>query len=711
MREARAAWCEPGTPMLPRSLREHAHGEPAPRGVAAALGLTLTVNELDAGVWQRLPDGGADIDAGALRMVLSRAFGPRLAELRDERAIPPGVSGEHLRGAALRARARNVLHRAGLLENDTALATLTVGGLTELPGCGALTVLEILCVAEAVAASDPADLPGLNTLAPLLGELSAWALAEHGATTLGDLVDRVATGDVPDELAAHVEALRSLELSSLTAPEATARYDPVEEAARLAPRDTRSRLIFHRRLLAEDPATLAELGDALGVTRERVRQLERRLREDFTDRLAGPLARLAADAGRELGAALRQGAPPEEASRLIGVLRTAGWGDAAWPLTRFLAGPYVRRRGWWVREDRLARLQALPDELLAGCDERGLADPARVHDHLERAGIRSRWQREWLEEHTALRHLGDVYARWDGPVADKLVRVLAVRGTPATTQELLREAGLPHTPRSARHQLLDDPRVVRIDRAGRFALTEWGHEEYGGIVAAIEAELDRRGEPLSIDELCRSISARFATSPYSVRAFAGAPVFVAEAGSLRRRRDDEPFDVGTEVHAVAGAFDYGERVVLRLPVTRDTLRGSGKPLPQRLGMRLGVPPGHRRHFTDATSDVVVSWARRNFTPGIGSLRAHCEAHGAQLGDHLVVVLRDDGVADVRHVSQRVRADARHHLRRSVGLPIDADEATIVRELAGALGTKADHAAVAKALRSRDEHDLAEALER
>jgi RNA polymerase sigma-32 factor len=36
-------------------------------------------------------------------------------------------------------------------------------------------------------------------------------------------------------------------------------------------------LIFDKRMIAEDPLTLQELGDEFGISRERVRQLEARL--------------------------------------------------------------------------------------------------------------------------------------------------------------------------------------------------------------------------------------------------------------------------------------------------------------------------------------------------------------------------------------------------------------------------------------------------
>jgi len=47
--------------------------------------------------------------------------------------------------------------------------------------------------------------------------------------------------------------------------------------------------IFNQRMLAESPRTLQELGDEFGVSRERVRQLERRLQLRLKDFLAGEL--------------------------------------------------------------------------------------------------------------------------------------------------------------------------------------------------------------------------------------------------------------------------------------------------------------------------------------------------------------------------------------------------------------------------------------
>ena len=51
--------------------------------------------------------------------------------------------------------------------------------------------------------------------------------------------------------------------------------------------DPKERAILERRLLAERPATLQEVGDAFGVSRERVRQIEKRLIRRLKEYLAG----------------------------------------------------------------------------------------------------------------------------------------------------------------------------------------------------------------------------------------------------------------------------------------------------------------------------------------------------------------------------------------------------------------------------------------
>lgn len=91
--------------------------------------------------------------------------------------------------------------------------------------------------------------------------------ADEGSTLLDFIADKRAT--VEEEVA-------STQYRQLVA----------EKMAKFAERlKGREQVIFERRLLAEEPLTLQEIGDQYGISRERVRQLEARLKRKLKDYL------------------------------------------------------------------------------------------------------------------------------------------------------------------------------------------------------------------------------------------------------------------------------------------------------------------------------------------------------------------------------------------------------------------------------------------
>jgi RNA polymerase sigma-32 factor len=73
----------------------------------------------------------------------------------------------------------------------------------------------------------------------------------------------------------------------------------IHDLARTLPE--KERAILDRRLLAEDPATLQEIGDSFGITKERTRQLEARLIKRLRDTLKARLPDLVSPAGAGWG--------------------------------------------------------------------------------------------------------------------------------------------------------------------------------------------------------------------------------------------------------------------------------------------------------------------------------------------------------------------------------------------------------------------------
>jgi len=81
---------------------------------------------------------------------------------------------------------------------------------------------------------------------------------------------------IPDKKATVEEEVAATQYRQLVA----------EKMAKFAERlKGREQVIFEKRLLAEEPLTLQEIGDQYGISRERVRQLEERLKRKLKDYL------------------------------------------------------------------------------------------------------------------------------------------------------------------------------------------------------------------------------------------------------------------------------------------------------------------------------------------------------------------------------------------------------------------------------------------
>ncbi len=123
--------------------------------------------------------------------------------------------------------------------------------------------------ADALAAASGMKPARAQWLLPLLA--SREASLEAGTGERGPIIDRLDSGSPNPEDEASSRERRGL---ARQAVEAALRHLTVRE-----------RLIVRKRLMADEPCTLQELGTRLGVSKERVRQLEERARLKLRARL------------------------------------------------------------------------------------------------------------------------------------------------------------------------------------------------------------------------------------------------------------------------------------------------------------------------------------------------------------------------------------------------------------------------------------------
>ena len=212
----------------------------------------------------------------------------------DLHPVPPGRTPlEALAGPLLHRtgsrRFYNILERHGFAHVEE-VAVTPDDCLLELRNSGPRLIAAVRAVISELGSKDNAARPagagpvrGLAANPPAvppevagaLQVIAAWGITERGARTLGNLLTLApAAADMPPDVARCWDRLAQLSLRPLAGP-----AEPDGHVARLAAEllgetDERRRLIMTSRTFAPDKRTYDSLARELGISRERVRQLE-----------------------------------------------------------------------------------------------------------------------------------------------------------------------------------------------------------------------------------------------------------------------------------------------------------------------------------------------------------------------------------------------------------------------------------------------------
>src|ERR1022692_3870393 len=630
-------------------------GEPAAIAVIpelhAASGIELDLL-IDAPAW---PDLLRDLTV-FVEYWLDVPFGKQLPALN-------AVSQTTIPITSQNNRTKNVLGREGIFFWQSLLA-FTPRDLADIRNSGRMVRTEVaeLCLEAGASLLVPPDSSSDRTstfdtdwvatqggpVLPLrmsgpeldLRLIASWASRVAGATRVRDILKPRLPLDamqvIPQDIAEAWARLAEMPLTEFSDPETSgcsldeitlrvfSRMNPVEG------------MVLRRRILAmNSTSTLDELGIAVGLTRERVRQIQGKVKDRLAEALAKDDSRLLAWQGTALRA-LIGGMWPVDEDEYLKFVRTAvgrSWDaeDDTVALLHWTAGEY-RVRGQWL----CASGTVLPDTalVLRFADEAGVVDVEALKQDLRGAGLRDAVFERWLTEAAQTRNLDGQTFLWTGSVADKCAAVLSVRARPADAEWLVDAIGEGHNVRSARNRLFEDPRFVRTSKS-LWGLRSWGMEEYIGIADELRQRIEERGGVAKISDLAHELADAFGVKESSVRVYAEAPMFILEAGALRLRGADEPYPVARDVARVRGCYVADGKASYLLAVDKDVIRGSGRPCPQQLAAALGVVPGSPREFAHDLGRLLVTWVETSgLGPSLGSTRSLVESLGAGLGDWL-----------------------------------------------------------------------------
>ncbi|MDI9580101.1 MAG: sigma factor-like helix-turn-helix DNA-binding protein [Thermobispora sp.] len=409
--------------------------------------------------------------------------------------------------------------------------------------------------------------------------------------------------------------------------------------------DDRQRAIARDRLYADPSqpgeagqrATLDELAQRFSVTRERIRQIERDLREHVEQWLTTPQAAPLTAHLSWLRSRLGSAAPIDDLAAAVPWHRTelTTLGIPAWRFVRSLLTGYEQVDGWLVAGGA-EELREKTRQLFAD----GPKPLEEAVSMVAQLGIREDVAERWLGSIPQLRVLGGHVVPWPRNLADKLEAVLSVASAPLSPEEIQERIGEDHSAAGIRTQLTSDQRFIRLDR-NKYGLRRWGGEEYLGIREMIVREIERAGGEAPVNAIVDRITSRYDVSESSVRAYAGGPGFErTQRGWIRVAQQEpaEPYHPRRDVSLTRRCFRSRDgRWWHRIDVNAEHLRGSGSPLPTGFAAYLGMSPGGQLTAAAAWGGVVISWHNQ---PTIGSIRPLLAECRAKEGDHVFLTVSD-----------------------------------------------------------------------
>lgn len=458
-----------------------------------------------------------------------------------------------------------------------------------------------------------------------------------------------------------------------------------------------------RRLFAMRPMTLDEVGQVMGVTRERVRQIEAKVRDRLTPSVefgTGP-----GDLLVSLRSALTPVAPID---RLVAEHPALGavvpsLDAPVWLVLDRLDDAFEVRDGWAAAPSYQAAVMTTRAVVEDLDDEFGVA-PLGVVRAQALPRLSAQEAEQWLTQVGYEVRGKHVLTRTRG-IADLAAASLAIAGEPVGFDELVGMLRVERTRTSIRNALFADDRFGRVDR-DRWALSSWGHEGYASIGTLIQRQLDQHGGEIGVAALVASLTDQYSAAPASVRAYASSYPYVVRDGVVRR-----------STHAVVarkGSFDTrrlfrassGWRY--RVQITNEHLRGSGFQIPVGAASVIGLSRGGSVSMPSRLGNQVANWTTQ---PTTGSIRRFLLDLGTSNGDDVFLRLAD-GEFDVLPARTPRHNAGWEHASVLAGLPVPADRPSAFEALAWAVGldSKASKHDVARRCRERGDLDIAGLLE-
>ncbi len=281
----------------------------------------------------------------------------------------------------------------------------------------------------------------------------------------------------------------------------------------------------------------------------------------------------------------------------------------------------------------------------------------------------------------------------------------------ATLAQIKKAGGFECSDRSLRNFLYGNPEISRIGLS-KFALKKHNIETYETISEEIVQRIERDGGATAVDRLGEELESQFGIPSSSFDAYAKSPRFTIAQGMIRMATPEEIVSkwADPDISGCKNNWRISTGIYRKLQiVTNDVLRGSGTPILPKEAAVLGVHWGDQVMFTHKGGESLrVSWPKGSTNAGLGSLKWVCEMFGSKVNDLLVLDFDVVGKTLEVGVTPNSRQKVLGYSLPPIG-SFEECEGNLLTVLADLMDLPRSLGDVCGALRKRGEQDLATEL--
>lgn len=394
--------------------------------------------------------------------------------------------------------------------------------------------------------------------------------------------------------------------------------------------------IIVARIWRTHPATLAQLGEDFGVTRERVRQIQVGLEARLDEMTCAPEYEPLRERAAPLTLAIGSFAPASDASVVRAMAEyTRDVPDELEEMAT-CTGLWFAGRYQFIDEWLCAGGRPLPDAsvLHHRFDKFGSMRLVLAKETLASEGINDIHFAAWVESIGDHRIYNENLLRWGNSAIDKVIALLRALGEPTADTTLIEMVDEGHNVRAIRDRLFQDDRVIRSSRT-EWALRDWGYPEYTNVAGLIARQIAENGGAIQFADLASHLAGTFGIAEDTTRAQVRTPLFSLVGNQVRLRGIDEPRPRTELLAKTPNVFNHSDRVSWLHRIDGETLRGSSRPIPNIVATMLGIGPGEEQTYRSATGSLALSWPDTSITGArCGSIRSLAFLTGMGDGDYL-----------------------------------------------------------------------------